>query len=257
MRTLFVFVLLTAASTLIVKHEPVGSVEEATFLLTQIVIVPQSEFTVPKLKERFDEILLAQSGKARVLIVEAYCDKQAISKSIKYGTDVNYETWMNWYREYKIPTTAELLRIGPNAAMRVRDSAGNVASLVLSGSDPYTFQANGVEFHLLHVIASDSARLDDFKAPDLVSTLNFFMLAKGDLNESVLKAAAENLENSTGAPQITVAIRRDPWFVSSVYFPIVSPFWDGGKPPTQHEYESSPEWYCHATPGKAHCSRSM
>ena len=221
-------------------------------VLMNSIIVPESEFSVPQLEARFREVIAKQGSEFRLVRVEVFTSEQARLNSAKYGSDVTYENWAEWYRDYKIPPEAELLVISGNAAMRVRDLSGHLTFRVLAGSDPYTSHVGQSEFHILHLAASDSAPLASTqplhgKNGELkyVLTLHFYVVAGSVVREQDAKAFTELLRHVSQVDEISVLIRRDPWFITAdLYFPIVSPFAIAGDPPTREEYEHSQECSC-------------
>jgi hypothetical protein len=229
--------------------------------LTRVIVVPASEFSVPRLKARFEHFLSAEGESVQTQIVRVYCHEQDKSSAYKYTNEVNYKRWKQWYEDYIIPPSAELLSIGGNAAMRVRLPDGTVDFLILRGSDPYAFKIGEEEFHLLHIIARDTVPFDAASyarwkkgKEGFRSTLELFVLSDQDVTTELAKAIAERLRVTTGAGQVSVSIRKDIWFITDEDFPIAYPYATIASPPTKERYLSSPTTYCQATLGQVNCS---
>lgn len=238
----------------------VGSEEAQPQIVMRDIIVADHEFTLFQLEKRFRGLLRQEGAVPRVLKVEAFTDPKTVSGTFKYTSDVSYEAWLAWYLDYAkaIPSSAELLVINGNAAMRVRDASGAIQTLVLEGSNPYALNAGGIDFYLLHLAASKSAPITSKKWDErtYVSTLSLFLVTQGNVNQKVAEAVSEKLRAMTGVEQATVEIRSDAWFIRDEAFPIVSPYVKLGTPPTKEEYEHSRQWSCIANSEGVQCSIS-
>ena len=224
------------------------------------ITVAERDFTLPQLEKLFRGLLHEGDTVPRVLKVEAYTDQNAFSGTFKYTTDVSYDTWLAWHLDYAkaVRSSAELLMINGNAAMRLRDASGAVQSLVLEGSNPYALNASGIDFCLLHLAASKSAPITSKKWDEhtYVSNLSLFLVAKSTVNQKAAEAVSEKLRTIIGVEQATVEVRTDPWFIRDETFPIVSPYVNAGKPPTREEYEHSQQWSCIANSEGVQCFSS-
>lgn len=117
------------------------------------ILLPTKDFIDDTVQMQFRQILSTKNRDTKILFVEAL-DNENSSNLSEMGVDgATYEFWEVLYSDYKsvIPPFAELLVIGENAAMRLRDNRGKISIKVLEGDNPYDVRACGESFALAHL----------------------------------------------------------------------------------------------------------
>jgi len=220
------------------------------------IVVNSSDFSVDKLEGKFRSLLADEGSRFRVIKLEVFIDRnEARNGNCKCSTDVTYGLWKELYREYEkgLPASAELLMIDGNAAMRVRGSDGAVTLKLLHGNDPYNVYVDRVGLRLIHMatIPRESQSSENERTRAL--NLAFFMVTASSFNESTARAAVEKLRRVTGSEGIELEIRADPWFIASSDFPVVPPYIQQAKPPSEEEYAAGLQWTCLLENSRTRC----
>lgn len=218
------------------------------------LILPSENFDQKEMERLFRSILLERKSVTEVLLVEAMDNPQSVSLSASGYTDMTYPMWKTLFSPYEktIPPFAELLAIGTNAAMRLRDYRGQVSFALLSGQNPYDVPGCGKNLHIAHALirrAGNPANPAKWSA-----YLHVNIISSGLFDENTARCALNAVRSETAVARVEVSIRNDPWFIKDSDFPIVSPFLHNDKPPTEGEYENAAEWSCGVVKNEIFCS---
>jgi hypothetical protein len=216
---------------------------QESVIFRQLLLLPSSEFEHDRMEKRFREILDHRDPQKRILYVEAMDSPDSCALTNKCVIDGNYSTWQTLFSDYKerIPPFAEMLVIGGNAAMRVRDNQERVLQKVVQGQDPYILHVGNEELKIVHFSAGRSKHWG--KREGWFVHLDFFILARAP-DEKTTRQALEELKRQTSIENVSVVVRRDPWFILDSDFPVVSPFLPKTTPPSEEAYEKAPQWTC-------------
>jgi len=230
-----------------------GLPQHGTVLWNNLV-KPTSEFHQDQLETLFREILSKAAANTSVIHVEVMDDPESYVLTAMWRDELNYEVWRNMFSDYekRIPPMAEILAIGKNAAMRIRDEQGNVSTKVLQGSDPYVFHACGEDLSLIHLGMHEPLRPPNYEKSYV--SLHFFFVVTVQPDEKLTRCVVKEVRRLSNISDVNVNIRTDPWFIDESLFPVISPFLSEIRPPSKDEYESAPQWHCGvAYDGKVSC----
>jgi hypothetical protein len=218
----------------------------------QQILLPTARFNEADMEMQFRGILSGKSPEGGTLLVEAL-DRENSAVLFEMGVnDASYALWETLYSDYKdnIPPVAELLKMGRNAAMRLRDQEGRVWLKVLEGESPYDLHFCGRSFALAHL--SINTGIATNRSPDL----HFFLTTDQAIDERIARCARGELQRLVSVPTVDVSIRNDAWFLLDPDYPVVLPFLKENRPPTKEEYEAAQEWSCGQYEGQVFCSQS-
>ena len=216
------------------------------------LVLPASDFTEPSIRGEFLRSLSQRTDNTGILLIDAVDNLKFGNLSEMGIDDATYGSWRGLYSDYEngIPPFAELLAIGQNAAMRLRDNSGRVSLSVLEGQNPYDVRACGQYFSLAHLAVRHQA--------NMISTfsdgLHFFLITTGTINEELTRCAREELQSSAPKMNVSVSIRNDRWFLLDPDYPVVLPFITDNSPPTEQDYERATYWECEPIKSRVICS---
>lgn len=180
------------------------------------------------------------------VMIVAETERAAYRVTGKGSTDVGYLAWRNRLgprtADHSCSPTLYGLRIGSNSALRSVDAACRTAQVHVTGSgDPFEICANGTKGRLLHVHI-EKTRLG--KPPLWVQ---YFIVTDSHLSKERALAFLRELQRAAPMPNASVAVRGDPWFITSERFPMIYEL-EGhpGSLPTKKEFERAPQVNCGA-----------
>ena len=153
----------------------------------------------------------------------------------------------------RLPASAELLSLHGSSAMRVRSPNGDIESRVLKGPDPYSVVIDGTTLRLVHVAIENVPRIHDVESGP---RLSFYLTLQDRPTEALAQHALEELRKRTGARNIDVILRNDPWFIVDMDFPVVTPYLSGLVPPSRAQYEGGAEARCTDSVDITYCGSS-
>jgi hypothetical protein len=198
------------------------------------VIVPRSRFSVAELTRLSLDLMEKRPARYRDVWFFISESEALTFLNAKVSVDVAYAVWRRAYDALeKLPLPmAQLVSIGDDAVLRVRNPDGTSISRVLSGRDPCELVVNGMPVKLLHFGAFPTR-------PDGKELrIQVFAYTSGVLNTSLGLAVLRDLMQKLPFTPVSVHIRTDPWFISDVAFPVF-PAFENARPPTEKEYSSS------------------
>lgn len=146
-----------------------------------------------------------------------------------------------------------LTAINGSAVMETADGP-NVSRVVLRGTDPTIFTANGQVCKLLLLRFNRlprSIRADERNPMTVTGYVQSQQLPRPDS----AKAIAVKIQEITGHPSVRVEILTDAWFIQSTFFPLWYPFMQDREPLSFSEYASRGEVFCSGNERGIRCSR--
>ena len=229
------------------QFDRLGSVMWETDILTT------ADFERQELEHRFDKFVAKRDPSIRIINVTlADATSSSILSQVGYR-EVTYELWRPLYDEY-IKTDhpfGELVVLGDNAAMRVRDNRGQQSLKVLHGKNPYVLTACGEQLSLVNLAVSKSLRANGQN--QWYASVHLFLTTNGPVDERTAECALEEFHRLTSVGDILISLRRDPWFIRYSDFPIAPPFLTTVKPPTSEQFKEAPWSECFLSEEKTHC----
>jgi hypothetical protein len=247
--------LIVCVVTLMAQLTPSDSVGWDGPVLRGSIVRPTSDFVADRIGMQFQDILWKNGAKASIIDIEAMDNPNSYMLTAMGRDELNYDIWRELFSIYEkhIPPMAELLQIGHNSAMRLRDSQGHVSEIVLRGNNPYVIHACGKDLSLIHLGIYDPKRPPEFT--ETYTELRFFLVAQHQPDRQMAECAFSEARRLSGIQHVSVIIRLDPWFIVDSLFPVVSPFLQEVHPLSKQALISAPEWSCTALDnGKTFCS---
>lgn len=243
-------VVLAAANTLANEPATISSRRAGSALETAVVVPPRtfSRATVIGMCERF---LLQHPTSALVRYV-VFTDRQDGRGYLGglHVTDVTFDGWRKAYlsEPTTVPATAELIRVGNCAAVRMRFRDGRVESQVLSACDPFCIRIRDrtawlrwVSFH----------RSGAGPAPKPFYSVAMFVDTTSQWHLRDAEKLSEMLRRRAGSPWLEIVVEHGWWFAGMTGYPIYNRFLPRLPPPEVREYRSrGPTYYCDEPSGR-------
>lgn len=221
------------------------------------LLIPTGDFGLSEMENRFRQLWAAKDAGVQILQIDAMDRPESISLSENGYNDISYELWQALLEQYKekIPPYAELLSIGKDVGMRIRDWNGQVFLKVLAGDNPYDLEACGKHLQVGHVSIRQTGALEKGHISDRTRLyIHFFLIVKETPDRHIVECALAQLRKKTGLTSLSVSVRSDPWFLQNSDYPVISPFLVNPEPPTRDGYESGTQWDCTFQAGKTNCN---
>lgn len=149
-----------------------------------------------------------------------------------------YDYWRGIYDQTpKVNEIAEMIAIGSNAVVRMREASGRVVRRVLSGQDPLQIDVRGEQYEILHIGFTNPSPYILQRADVFIQTGAFLQKEMGLELLRILKPVFADIE-------VSVYIRNDPWFINASNYPFFNPLIGDRTPPSQEEYRATPTLSC-------------
>jgi hypothetical protein len=222
-------------------------------------VVSPTKFEVQSLEREFRQFLANKDKAIKVAKIEIFtCPESADRGGTKPLLHVSYEFWEFLYSSRRCvhDPAAELLLLGVNSAMRVRDSNDELIYRTLQGENPYVLEVDNKKLELVHLSLYPLGKLNGSKKDAREPGLAFFFKSEPPVEEQIARSALSALAKEIPEAHLSVLIRSDAWFISDPDFPIAPKFLRSDQlPPSKIEYERGAQWTCvagrHAE--KIHC----
>jgi hypothetical protein len=167
------------------------------------------------------------------------------------GKNLNHFTYRQWLNEFQGRTqqqsTAELLKNGGDATLRIRYSDGRREEITVAGQNVFHPIVGGIAVNLLYVTCVHQG----FGATKQLFPHLYFTAPINTVQEATSVSRA--ILSASRIPAMEVLIRRDQWFIFNEYYPWVNPFAASQGPPTETEAAQSPEFLCKPTTEERPC----
>jgi len=229
-----------------------------TGAVTRAILVRPEQFTAEGLNQRFESFLSEMGRRFPIARLEIYSGlglDDPRGPNCKCTYDVTYDWWGVLYKKMGggLPASAELLELNGTSAVRIRRPNGEIESRVLKGPDPYSVVIDGETLRLVHVAVENVPRTHDVESG---ARLSFYLVLQDRPTEALAQHALEELRRRTGARNIDVILRNDPWFILDMDFPVVTPYLWGLVPPSRAQYEGAAEARCTDSVDITYCGSS-
>jgi len=161
---------------------------------------------------------------------------------------LTYEYWRGMYdAAVRSPNEiAELVSIGANAVLRVRDGVGKIHRQILVGEDPLAVEIDGDRLEVLY-FAFSAAR------GYVSQRVDVYVRTRAPLEAEVGLKLFQKLQVFFPGLEVSIFIRNDPWFVYEPTYPFANPFVEDQHPPTAEEYPNGQTLRCGGTAGSSYC----
>lgn len=181
---------------------------------------------------RLCRVELRRKPRANVTILHVYGERGAapLPQPVHGHT---YEYWRGFYdSQSQLPNEiAEMVAIGKNAVLRMRDASGRVTRRVLAGRDPLLIGLQGTRFEIVHLAFSPARPYIFQRASVYVRTAEPLETAPGLELLGILRPVFPDLE-------VSVYIRNDAWFIHEAGYPFFNPLVEDEIPPSPDEYRT-------------------
>ncbi len=242
--------LIVSASSNVFKPEKVLRERRSSTFVERVFLAPAGELS-GDLASFFRESIEAEKG-ARLISLSVVTERT--DAAVGKPTDVTYEGWLHLYNLYyfRVLPGADAIAIDGNATMRVRDAQGKVSSQVLAGKDPLMLSLKGTSFEIIHISAS-SILAEYQDVPGETLEIHFFVRTDSRPTVGRARLLTKHLIAQTGYRNISVSIRKDPWFIEDSDFPYVYRFLPDVRVPSFAGYRKAPEARCYSHSRRLNC----
>ena len=174
-------------------------------------------------------------------ILEMYSDRAFV---VGQSCEEIYRQWRLFYDDLakKPLVAAEVIAVGDNVILRLRNSSGRITRRILQGHDPTQVSVGGVTFEILYLTGRRHSRFERCgHAGDIDPAV--YLKTSAVLSEELCQRVTSQLAAALGVKQMYAHFRNDHWFICSV-FPVRFPFTSQETPPSEAEYYALPEFTC-------------
>jgi hypothetical protein len=130
---------------------------------------------------------------------------------------------------------ARFISISGNAVLTYR-SADSISDEIMHGTDPTRLKTDRVEFQLLHLALSTGTAA---VAEDVRYSLALYFRVKPAISVSATQVALRRLASTVRIRNLSVRVRRDPWFLEYDSYPLFPAFLAGLRPINIGQYDLS------------------
>ena len=162
---------------------------------------------------------------------------------------VSYESWRRMYNLVSQSTNeiAEVISIKGNAIMRMHKADGAVVNSILAGKNPLELPVGNDQYNIVYFAFGSAGRF-------AAQNVDIYIKTTAALDPSIGLILLRKLEPLFPALQVSVAIRRDAWFIFQPGYPFLNPFAEDLNPPTADEYKRTQILVCGHWTGSASCT---
>jgi len=208
---------------------------------------PAEPFTFDNVRLRARKDLRRIGNKDLKLIrISYFSDPKDLERTAagKGVADVTFEYWKHMYDRYgrSSPPMADVIQIGGAAVLRYSSGQEIRIEPIPMGSgngpdrDPLMVETHRTRYQLLELIPNEDGSVECY-AKFLSGGLGKLEMDKSHAVLLSLHLAKDVL----GIKEVTVHLRKDPWFILDSNFPIAFRF-DPAPPPTKEEFRNSAEF---------------
>lgn len=157
-----------------------------------------------------------------------------------------YGYWRSIYDQARRSNEiAEMIAIGDNAVLRMRDANGNVTRRVLAGRDPLQIEVQGVHFEIVYFTFS-------VPKPYIFQSASIYVRTAAPLERVPSRELLSSLRPVFPDLGVSVHIRNDAWFINEPGYPFFNPFVEEQIPPSPENWKT-PTLRCGYWTGSPSC----
>lgn len=160
-------------------------------------------------------------------------------------TDIDYPAWRDAYlsQNPNPHATAEMIRLGRRAGVRVRFEDGRIEKHTVSGGDPFDLKVESLTA-LLAGVGFRRAGVQPAGFPDRLVTL--FVQTPEPWTRRQAEVFISRLRAEARFPWLQVDLENGSWFVGSDCYPIYNRFLPYLSPPSLAKFKSLTRLFCSA-----------
>jgi hypothetical protein len=196
---------------------------------------------------RLAQAELAKKSHPNFVRVDIYGDKGGAPLPKPPG-DLTYGYWRRLYEAQRglQNELAEMISIGTNAVLRMRDAGGKVSRRVLAGRDPLQLEVQGDRLEIVYF---------GFSAPGpyILQCVDVYIRTDASLRTEVGLELLGALRPIFPDLEVSVSLRNDAWFILEPSYPFYNPLIEDQQPPTEEEYRKNRTLRCGYWTGSASC----
>jgi hypothetical protein len=164
-------------------------------------------------------------------------------------TDWEFPAWRHAYllANQKLPATAEMIRIGDRASVRIRFQDGRIEEHVLVGGSPFDLNLDGIEARLL-AITFHGAGLHADDTPDNI--ISVYVQAPKPWDRQLAERFSRLLRANVGLPWLELHLEDGWWFAGDPGYPIYNRFLPHLAPPKFAEFRTHTRFFCSSPNGE-------
>ena len=155
---------------------------------------------------------------------------------------IEYSDWLTTRSRFLETLTgeAECTSVNGNTVLRIRQVDGQIARMVLAGTDPLMVRIDDRSYEIIHVALNPRSSFIVPRADLYVVSSN-----DGEMRQDDGLFLLKRFETHLSSREVSVHFRQDPFFVYDPKFPYISPFEaQDVVPPTESEYAQRPTMRC-------------
>lgn len=186
--------------------------------------------------------------KPRVNFTQLYVYGQKGGAPLPKFPHITYEHWRTLYdSQVSAPNElAEMISIGSDAVLRVRDGGGNVSRRVLAGKDPLQIEVQGYRFEIVYLAFSAPA-------PSVLQRVDIYIRTPAPLGSGAGMDLLRVLRPIFPDLDVTVYVRNDAWFIYEPSYPFLNPLIENSSPPGPEQYNKTQTLRCGNWSGSTSC----
>jgi hypothetical protein len=207
------------------------------------VLVPQEDFTPPRL-ERMARDFVNGGEPCELMVFSVFTSVDDAAMAVTR----NHASYTGWKADFDAAgggrelRVAELVAIGEDSVLRIRQADGSVLHKVLTGKNPLQFEVDGAAFEILIVQPRTGTRFDRCDPSPMLLSPVVRVKTSARLGPALCAKAATRIAELMRTRKLVVTFRNDHWFLGRS--PLIYPFATGESPPTKEAYYNSMEFTC-------------
>lgn len=170
------------------------------------------------------------------------------------GTDCQYEHWRDALDRRQLathplrcPEVSQAIKIGSTIlTRRINSKCQAVRSIIRGNADPLHVELSGSKYQVLDLIVQPISK-DQLRRGDMFSPVHIFVQTDDEVRTEGAKDLFSHFQDLSAAPDISVILRNDQWFVTECDFPVLFLF--ASLPPeipSKVEVKNARQAYCGA-----------
>src|SRR5579872_2351442 len=195
--------------------------EQEDGIAAQAVLLSPKEFTEPVLLASSKEYI-SQHQSVEILQVRFVTDPAAAQELRGKGiVHISYDMWRHEFelrKQQKRLGVAELLKIGPNATLRI-SFPDSIKEICLVGSNVFHPGVQGAVLDLLH-----SAVVRQGLGKNRHLSVILYYRVNTELSAKEAVAIGRSIGLRSDSPNVKILVRQDEWYIFDPYYPWLNPF---------------------------------
>jgi hypothetical protein len=211
----------------------------------EVQIAP-SEFTERHVLDLCRAFMAANSDYTviRYLVVT---DRVDAEKLIGPPADFDFSAWLYLYKKESPlpPPTAELIKLGDKAVVRLKLANGANSERVIGAGSPLTIDFQGESAKILEVKPIPPGKRGE---SNYSGGVEFYVQTPAPWTRRLAEDFVKHIQATTGLDNVAIEVEDGPWFVGAGY-PVYNRFLPYTQPPGFEEFKKYTRFYCESPSG--------